>query len=184
MDYRYHRWDWRVVPEAELLNRLRQAIADRLIPSDLGGRIDAIVRAISRLAVGALLDATEAEGKSSLGDLLESAGLDADEQEAVLAAFLAHTGDFEAFWADLRKDATRVNPEKIDGIEYSLQLAWLTQRQTEVLKGIREAYPNARSTPRTVPAAGSGKAEGKSPKQARWRRRSSISWLPPIPLMP
>ena len=135
-----------IVPEAELLNRLRQAIADRLIPEDLGGRLEAIVRAISRLAVGALLHASEAEGKSSLRDLLASAGLDADEQGAVLAAFLAHTGDLDAFWADLRKDATRVNPEKIDGIEYSLQLAWLTQRQTEVLKGIREAYPNARST--------------------------------------
>ncbi len=134
-----------VVPTSELLHRLRQAIADRIIPADLGEKLEAIVSAITRLAADSFLRAKEADGQSSLGDLLAEVGLDLDEQGAILAAFVEHTGEIHEFWGSLRKNPALRDPAKVDDIQYILQLAWLVKSQTAVLHGLREAYPQARS---------------------------------------
>jgi hypothetical protein len=134
-----------VLPANELLYRLRQAISDRFVPASLGEQLDDFVRALTRVAAAALLHAKESGGQSSLADLLAAAGLDPGQQEAVLAAFVAHTGDIAEFWAGLRKHPALRDPSAVDTVQYVLQLAWLVQSDTAMLRGLRRAYPKARS---------------------------------------
>ena len=134
-----------LIPAAELLHRLRQAIADRIVDADFGMDLEAIVHNLSRHTAGALLGTRQEDGYSSLGDLLAEAGVNQAEQEALLTAFVGHTGETAEFWAGIREQPTIVDAEKVDGIQYVLQVASLAEGDTAVLRGLREAYPDARS---------------------------------------
>jgi len=134
-----------VVPSSELMHYLRQSIADRIIPADIADQLEAIVQDITRLAANVFLRSKEEDGQSSLGDLLAAAGLNHEEQTAVLTAFVANTGEIKDFWTGLRENSILRNPEQVDDIQYMLQLSWLVDNQDAFVRGLHEAYPNART---------------------------------------
>lgn len=132
-------------PPARLRRALELSVEQGFVPAGLRDELPLLLEALRRQAGHAVL--LDAEGEAApVPQLLGAAGLDVEEQEAFLDAYLRHEGDAEDFWRSL--GATPL-AGKVRQLKATLQLAALARSNAPLVAALRgEGVLSARDLPR------------------------------------
>ena len=116
---------------------LESALRDNIIPARLRDELNNILAQLKELAVDLVQQPAEAEGKFSLGALLDTAINDAGLQRSFLLAYTQHTGTIEDFWQKLKQDPNFQQPGLIEDLQFTLQLGTLTQNHLPLVQEMK-----------------------------------------------
>ena len=108
------------------------AIDDALIPLLADAAIDAAVAALKRQVSEQVL--RDPGGSEVAPRLLRAAGLNPEEQDAFLAAYLAHEGDLEAFWRSQRAGSLA---GKVQALQATLQMGLVTLNNLPLVEALQ-----------------------------------------------
>lgn len=99
---------------------------------------DAAERALTQLrgmAVDEALRQPEAPGESTLGGLLSVAGVPAEKQRPLVAAYAAHEGSNEEFWKRVRSEGV-LTKDEIQAVQGTLHLGVVTQNHLPLIRAL------------------------------------------------
>lgn len=108
------------------------AIDDSIIPLLADAAIDAAIAALKRQVSEQLL--RDPSGSEVAPRLLRAAGLNPEEQDAFLAAYLAHEGDLEAFWRSQRASPLA---GKVQALQATLQMGVVTLNNLPLVEALQ-----------------------------------------------
>ena len=126
-------------PIAFLESRLKRAVEDNQIPGSAVDALNTFQERIRALQVEQAFSTPQAEDAASLSDLLATARISREEQEAILTRYLQHDGDTERFWERLREDGT-IDAPSIERAQFSMQLGALTKNHIPLVRLLMERH--------------------------------------------
>ncbi|MEQ1742475.1 MAG: neuraminidase-like domain-containing protein [Candidatus Nitrotoga sp.] len=115
-----------------LRGALVASIDDAFIPLLADAAIDAAIAALKRQMSEQLL--RDPGGSEVAPRLLRAAGLNPEEQDAFLAAYLAHEGDIEAFWRSQRASSLA---GKVQTLQATLQMGLVTLNNLPLVEALQ-----------------------------------------------
>jgi hypothetical protein len=111
---------------------LEQAVADAIVPSAIGTKLDRVMSALDALRVKQLLDAPPAAGASPLGTLIAKALPVRALQEKFVSHYAAHEGTNPELWQALRADPA-FGPSVVADLQLTLQLGVVAQNHPQLV---------------------------------------------------
>lgn len=87
-----------------------------------------------------------AEGAPTFGELVGSAVPDASDQATLWRTYGEHRGDAAGFWAALGQEPGFTGEGKVPEVQYTFQLALLTQSSPPLMAALRTRHPDVTST--------------------------------------
>ena len=134
---------------SERNDALTRAIADGIVPAALRDTMTGALAQLQQIAVTAALRLAP-DGGHAVGDLLASTLPSADQQAALLAAAVEHTGDPGAFWKALRTNPSFQAAGVVDRLQLTLQLALVTGNHLPLVRQLQQT--SGISSPRDLVA--------------------------------
>lgn len=133
--------DWAsllLTPAAAITTALVAAAQDGTVPAGLRGDADGIAGQLVACAASRALNPPGSEGPSELGQLLDIAGLSADQQLALLALAASAADGTEELWQRLRAEPAFQDPGIVDRLQFALQLGLLTGNHMPLIRQVLE----------------------------------------------
>jgi hypothetical protein len=125
---------------------LKRAIADNIIPAELGAKLDQIAANLTALRAKFSLQLPGQAAPSALGAILSTALPSVDRQTSFLMLYHNHQGDIEEFWQKLREHPDFKDGGQVEQLQFTLQLSALTGDNVGLVQALRQDG-NVTSTP-------------------------------------
>lgn len=130
---------------SKLKEALKQATDQNLIPILDEQTIDSSIEQILRLAPEKILNQIPFEGQPTFNERIGAALPDSAQQATMLRAYAENKDDVPKFWEQLRALPEFAEAEKIERVQFALQLDALTQSHVPLMKALQTEH-NLKST--------------------------------------
>ena len=116
---------------------LTQALKDNIIPAALSSILAPLLRSLFQFIVQHTLQNVPTAGAHSFGELLGTAALAADQQQALLSLAMNHDGTPAEFWQQLRAQPG-FQGGVVDKLQLTVQLGLLTQNHVPLIQQLQQ----------------------------------------------
>jgi hypothetical protein len=116
---------------------LEIAFDNNTIPARLRSQLDDIMGSLQAATVKAALS-TSTNGHPTLGTLLSTTSLSADQQARFLSQFSAHTGAIAEFWTALAQDPQFSGNATIPALQFTLQVGAFTLNHAPLVRALQQ----------------------------------------------
>jgi hypothetical protein len=124
------------VAPAQIKETAQRAVDSNEVSRRLAGTLDGDIDALREAVVAHVLRPSDDPARPSLGEVLGTGHTDATTHAAFLERFLRRSGNIEEFWAALSRDDTFAQNGAVEDLQFSLQLAVLTQVHLPLLRAL------------------------------------------------
>lgn len=116
---------------------LKAAVSGNVVPAALEPQINDILRQLKQAAVNLALEVPEGQENTSLTGLLNTTGLAAGQQNALLTRYALYEGTIQEFWSALEQDPA-FGPARTAKLQVTLQLGALAGGYVPLAQKLQE----------------------------------------------
>lgn len=114
----------------------KAAIDAGQIPTGVADAVEHGLAKLDELTVEEALRDPQAPGETTLGGLLDAAGLPPDKRKKLVEAYVKHDGSNDTFWKRIRRSRRIYSKAEIDRVQLTLQLGAVTQNHLPLVKAL------------------------------------------------
>jgi hypothetical protein len=134
---------------AHQTSTLQNAVARTIVPEAISGQIAEIVAQLQAMRESNLLGNPYQTGKTTLGQLLNAAGLTADKQSSFAQALMQNTQPLEKFWTSLADGQHGFTPAEVATVRQTLSLGAFVKNSLPLVSSLQQGFTGG--TYKTLP---------------------------------
>ena len=128
------------VDAAQQTTTLQSAVASRVVPEGVSAEIADIVGQLQALRQSNLLGNPYQAGKTSLGQMLNAAGLAQEKQAAFAQALMQNTQPLEQFWTALADGQHGFTPEEVGTVRQTLSIGAFVKNSLPLVSRLQQGF--------------------------------------------
>ena len=137
------------VDAAQQTSTLQNAVASGVVPQSITAQIAQIVAQLQAMRQSNLLGNPYQTGKTTLGQLLNNAGLTPDKQTAFAQALMQNTQPLEKFWATLADGQHGFTPAEVAAVRQTLSIGAFVKNSLPLVSSLQQGFTGG--TYKTLP---------------------------------
>src|SRR5579863_2847073 len=128
------------VDSAQQTSTLQNAVTANVVPESLSTQIAQIVAGLQALRQSNLLGNPYQAGKTTLGQLLNTAGVTPDKQNAFAQALMQNTQPLEQFWATLADGRHGFTPAEVAAVRQTLSIGAFVKNSLPLVSNLQQSF--------------------------------------------
>ncbi len=128
------------VDSAQQTSTLQNAVASGVIPQATSTQIERIVAALQSLRQSNLLGNPYQTGKTTLGQLLSTAGLAQEKHTAFAQALVQNTQPLEIFWTTLADGKHGFTPQEVAAVRQTLSIGAFVKNSLPLITSLQQDF--------------------------------------------